>query len=67
MPPGEMRYLGTKARPAVLFLIRRLDDESTEFEAAVSLARLGLDKEATVPALIGCIRRGSRDLTRVAI
>jgi hypothetical protein len=48
---GEMRYLGTNAHPAVVFLLQMLKDPADEVGAADILGRLGLESELTVPAL----------------
>jgi len=53
---GKLGHLGTNAHPAVVLLIRCLDDPDLAPTAAKTLGTLHLESDITVPALIVCIR-----------
>ena len=59
---GQMGYLGTNAHPAVVLLIRCLDEPSLAFVAADTLGRLHLESDITVPALVEGTRFTDRDM-----
>jgi HEAT repeat protein len=64
---GQMAHLGTDAHPAVLLLIRCLDDPNLAPMAAKTLGRLRLESDVTVPALIECARSTNQSTRTLAL
>lgn len=59
---SQMRYLGTNARPAIVFLIQCLHNPDLARCAADTLGGLHLESGISIPALIECTRSTDREL-----
>jgi hypothetical protein len=64
---GDMGYLGTNARPAIVLLIESLNEPDVATRAATALGSLHLDNDVSIPALIRCTRSTNDSLRKTGI